>query len=206
MRTAAARGGRAGPAGLDDLRGLRRRRRAGRGRAVGGDGGGRQLHDHGDQPGDVAGARKCCRRAGRIRTRRAGYHEETFTSQRRPMTGNDFGNWTTATKSGVKFEDLDADGSRGGGRAGPAGLDDLRGLRQRRRAGCGRAVRGDGGGRHLHDHGDQPGHLAGARKCGQAGWTQLVPGAGYHEETVQSRGGDRRATTSGTGRRPPRAA
>ncbi len=27
------------------------------------------------------------------------------------LTGNDFGNWTTATKSGVKFEDLDADGA-----------------------------------------------------------------------------------------------
>ena len=26
------------------------------------------------------------------------------------MTGNDFGNWKPATKSGVKFEDLDADG------------------------------------------------------------------------------------------------
>ena len=26
------------------------------------------------------------------------------------MNGNDFGNWTTATKSGHKFDDLDADG------------------------------------------------------------------------------------------------
>ena len=26
-------------------------------------------------------------------------------------TGNDFGNWTTATKAGVKFNDLDADGA-----------------------------------------------------------------------------------------------
>ncbi len=29
------------------------------------------------------------------------------------MTGNDFGNYTTATKSGMKFEDLDADGVHG---------------------------------------------------------------------------------------------
>ena len=30
---------------------------------------------------------------------------------RRTLTGNDFGNWTTATKSGMKFYDHDADGS-----------------------------------------------------------------------------------------------
>ncbi len=37
------------------------------------------------------------------------------------LTGNDFGNWTTATKSGVKFEDLDADAAPRGLAAGLAG-------------------------------------------------------------------------------------
>ncbi|MDW7658532.1 MAG: SdrD B-like domain-containing protein, partial [Bacillota bacterium] len=38
-----------------------------------------------------------------------GYYEETFLSGD-ALTDNNFGNWTTATKSGMKFEDLDADG------------------------------------------------------------------------------------------------
>ena len=38
-----------------------------------------------------------------------GYYEETFKSGD-SLTGNDFGNWTTATKSGVKFHDLNANG------------------------------------------------------------------------------------------------
>jgi len=37
------------------------------------------------------------------------WHNETFSGDQ--MAGDDFGNWTTATKSGVKFEDLDADGA-----------------------------------------------------------------------------------------------
>jgi hypothetical protein len=38
-----------------------------------------------------------------------GYHEETFQS-RGCYVGNDFGNWTTGSISGVKFRDLDRDG------------------------------------------------------------------------------------------------
>jgi uncharacterized repeat protein (TIGR01451 family) len=37
-------------------------------------------------------------------------HSETFTSGA-AIAGNDFGNWRPATKSGLKFEDLDADGA-----------------------------------------------------------------------------------------------
>ena len=37
------------------------------------------------------------------------------------LTGNDFGNYTTATKSGTKFHDLDADGARDAGEPGLAG-------------------------------------------------------------------------------------
>ncbi len=39
------------------------------------------------------------------------YYEETFES-RDTLTGNDFGNWYVATKSGTKFEDMNADGDR----------------------------------------------------------------------------------------------
>ena len=48
------------------------------------------------------------------------YHEETFTSGA-ALTNNDFGNWTTASKSGTKFEDLDADGIKDAGEPGLAG-------------------------------------------------------------------------------------
>ena len=54
-------------------------------------------------------------------TSTACYHDETFSSGA-DLTGNDFGNWTTATKSGTKFEDLDADGAaRETGEPGLAG-------------------------------------------------------------------------------------
>ena len=50
-----------------------------------------------------------------------GYHEEIFTSGA-ALTDNDFGNWEPATKSGTKFEDLDADGAaREAGEPGLAG-------------------------------------------------------------------------------------
>ncbi|NCC76103.1 MAG: hypothetical protein EOM08_06680 [Clostridia bacterium] len=39
----------------------------------------------------------------------AGFYTETFESSDE-ATGNDFGNWQYATKSGIKFEDMDADG------------------------------------------------------------------------------------------------
>ena len=60
------------------------------GRAVGGDGGGRHLHDHGDQSGDVA--REGSGAGGLVQSYpAAGYHEEVFTSGA-ALTGNDFGN------------------------------------------------------------------------------------------------------------------
>ena len=43
---------------------------------------------------------------------------------------NDFGNWRAATKSGMKFEDLNANGEQDAGRAGPRRLDDP-GVRRR---------------------------------------------------------------------------
>ncbi len=51
------------------------------------------------------------------------YYDETFDLGR-AITDNDFGNYTTATKIGMKFDDLDADGEpREAGEPGLAGLD-----------------------------------------------------------------------------------
>ncbi len=50
----------------------------------------------------------------------SGYHEETFTSGA-SLTENDFGNWTTATKSGMKYHDLNADGDQDAGELGLEG-------------------------------------------------------------------------------------
>ena len=47
--------------------------------------------------------------------------------------GNDFGNWRAATKTGVKFEDLNANGARDGGEPGLPRLDDQRVRRHERR-------------------------------------------------------------------------
>jgi len=62
------------------------------------------------------------------------WYEETFTSGVTERN-NDFGNWTPASKTGMKFEDLDADGVKDGTEAGPRRLDHLRRLRRGRRQG-----------------------------------------------------------------------
>jgi len=49
-----------------------------------------------------------------------GYHEETFQSSD-VLTDNDFANWYPATKSGTKYEDLDADGVIDAGESGLPG-------------------------------------------------------------------------------------
>src|SRR6266508_1491680 len=46
-----------------------------------------------------------------------------FTLAGQSETGNDFGNFRNATKSGTKFEDLDADGVRDAGEPGIAGVE-----------------------------------------------------------------------------------
>jgi hypothetical protein len=48
------------------------------------------------------------------------YHQETFVSGM-TYADNNFGNWTTATKSGIKFHDLNADGVKDEGEPGLAG-------------------------------------------------------------------------------------
>ncbi len=116
-----------------------------------------------------------------------GYHEETFTS-RAALTGNDFGNWYPATKSGVKFEDLDADGAdREAGEPGLSGwtiyvdYDNDSTLD----AGEPSAVTGAGGAYTIS--GINPGTWR-VKEVAQAGWTQSFPASGYHEETFVSSG------------------
>ena len=102
------------------------------------------------------------------------------------MTGNDFGNWTTATKSGVKFEDLDADGQpREGGEPGLSGWTIF--------------VDYDDDGQL---DGNEPSDVTDAdgaytitgiipgtykvREVLQAGWTNSFPALGYYSETFTS--------------------
>ena len=73
-------------------------------------------------PASTLAPRTSARCAGRLdlHVPGGGVHNETFTSGG-SQTGNDFGNWTTATKSGTKFNDLDADGVKDAGEPGLAG-------------------------------------------------------------------------------------
>ena len=50
------------------------------------------------------------------RGRPGGYYIDLDSNE--TDTGNDFGNWRIATKSGMKFEDLDADGVQDDGEPG----------------------------------------------------------------------------------------
>lgn len=114
-----------------------------------------------------------------------GYHEEIFTSGA-ALTGNDFGNWTTATKSGMKFEDLDADGVKDAGEPGLAGWTiyvdyDNDGVLD---AGEPSAVTGAGGTYQIT--GIVPGTWR-VKEVAQTDWTQSYPALGYHEETFTSR-------------------
>ena len=134
-----------------------------------------------------------------------GYHEETFTS-RAALTNNDFGNWTIISKSGVKFEDLDADGAaREAGEPGLPGWTiyvdyDNDGVLDANEpsavTGAMALTRSPGSTRAR----------GGSRKSAQAGWTNSFPALGYYEETFLSgsvlTGNDfgnwRYATKSGT--------
>ena len=89
----------------------------------------------------------------------------------------------TATKSGVKFEDLDGDGQpREAGEPGLGRLDDLRGLR-RWRSGHRRAFSAilalDGA---YTINNINPGTYK-VREVAQAGWTNSYPALHYYNET-----------------------
>ncbi|MDW7658531.1 MAG: SdrD B-like domain-containing protein, partial [Bacillota bacterium] len=111
--------------------------------------------------------------------------EVTFTS-RLADTGNDFGNWYPATKSGMKFEDLDADGVKDGGEPGLPGWTiyvdyDNDGVKD---AGEPFAVTAADGTYTIT--GITPGTWR-VKEVAQAGWTQSYPALGYYEVTFTSR-------------------
>ncbi len=97
-------------------------------------------------------------------------------------SGNNFGNWQYASKSGMKFEDLDADGVKDAGEPGLAGWTiyvdyDNDGVLD---AGEPSAVTGEGGAYTIS--GIVPGTWR-VKEVAQAGWTQSYPAdPDYHEE------------------------
>ncbi len=114
-----------------------------------------------------------------------GYHEETFTSGA-ALTDNDFGNWRPASKSGMKFHDLDADGVKDAGEMGLAGWTiyvdyDNDGVLD---AGEPSAVTAADGTYTIS--GIVPGTWR-VKEVAQAGWTQSYPAdPDYHEEIFTS--------------------
>ena len=101
-------------------------------------------------------------------------------------TGNDFGNFRPATKSGTKFEDLDADGAAQ--EAGEPGLPgwviyvdyDDDGVLDAGEPSATTDANGD-----YTITGVVPGTYK-VREVAQAGWTQSYPALGYYEEVFSS--------------------
>lgn len=114
------------------------------------------------------------------------YYEETFGSGD-AMTGNDFGNWQTANKSGTKFEDVDADGIWDEGEDGLSGVtiyvdyNDDGTLDE----GEPSAVTSSDGSYQIT--GVVPGTWK-VREVAQAGWTCSYPNPCYHTDTFGSGG------------------
>jgi len=115
----------------------------------------------------------------------AGFYTETFESSEE-AEDNDFGNWYPASKSGMKFEDLDADGIKDEGEPGLEGWTiyvDIDGS-------------GTFNGGDLFDDTDADGNylITGItpgieytiREVLQEGWTNSFPAAGYYTETFES--------------------
>jgi hypothetical protein len=112
------------------------------------------------------------------------YHELTFTSGA-AFTDRDFGNWTTGQVSGLKFDDLDADGVLDGGEPGVVGFTifvdyDNDTLQD---GGEPFAVTGVGGAYTIN--GVNPGTWS-VREVNQVGWTNSTPVGGVHSVTVSS--------------------
>ena len=106
----------------------------------------------------------------------------TLTSPTRSTNGNDFGNWTPATKTGMKFEDLDADGVKDAGEPGLARLDDRGGRRTATSSWPSTTTAANGS----YSFSLKPGTYT-FREVQQAGWTQSYPAApGTYTETLTS--------------------
>ena len=112
------------------------------------------------------------------------YYSETFTSGAH-HTGNNFGNWRTATKSGTKFNDLNANGIKDAGEPGLAGVtiyvdyNDNGILDQ----GEPSAITDASGNYMISDVNPGTYHV---REVAQQGWTCSYPSPCYHTDTFTS--------------------
>src|SRR6185503_17351991 len=97
----------------------------------------------------------------------------------------DFGNWRTALKSGVKFEDLNANGARDAGEPGLSGWTIYVDYNDNSALNPGEpsAVAGSGG--VYLSTGVNPGTFR-VREVQQAGWTCSFPNPCFHQETFTS--------------------
>jgi hypothetical protein len=113
-----------------------------------------------------------------------GYYSETFTSGANEIN-NDFGNWRLATKSGMKFEDLDADGIKDVGEPGLSGWTIYVDYNDNGVLDVGEPSAVTTAGGLYTINGINLGTFK-VREVAQAGWTQSYPASGYHEETFTS--------------------
>ncbi len=114
----------------------------------------------------------------------SGYDEETFTSHA-ALTDKNFGNWTPASVSGVKFEDLNADGVKDSGEPGLSGWTIFVDYNNNGAVDTDEpsALTGSGGSYTIS--GIKPGTWK-IKEVLQTGWTQSYPTSGYDEETFTS--------------------
>lgn len=133
------------------------------------------------------------------------YYEFTFTSGA-AFVDADFGNWTTGSVSGVKFEDLDADGlNQEGGEPGVAGFTVYVDYDNDSSLDVGEPSATTGVGGAYTITGVLPGTWN-VREVAQVGWTQSYPAPLFNAAVVQSQqnatgvnfGNWRPATITGT--------
>jgi hypothetical protein len=113
-----------------------------------------------------------------------GYYSETFTSGANEIN-NDFGNWQAATKSGMKFEDLDADGVKDVGEPGLVGWRIYVDLNDNGLYDVGEPTDVTATDGTYQITGIKPGSYK-VREVLQAGWTNSYPALGYYSETFTS--------------------
>ena len=102
-------------------------------------------------------------------------------------TGNDFGNYRQAEKSGVKFEDVDADGTRDPQEPGLAGWTIFVDYDGNGSPGAGEPSAVTGAGGVYSITGIEPGTYA-VREVQQPGWTCSFPSPCFYTETFASGG------------------
>lgn len=113
------------------------------------------------------------------------YHELTFSSGA-SFADRDFGNWTTGSISGVKFEDLDADGlDQEFGEPGVAGFRIYVDYDNDNVRDAGEPFADSGAGGAYTIIGVNPGTWT-VREENQVGWTNSFPLGGVHSVTVSS--------------------